>query len=71
MKKNGSLQTPFHNAAKSSVDSRGAGVAQSNGYDMRGGQKGTAGKMEEVTTVNLPTGANLTTATVDGVANQR
>jgi len=38
---------------------------------MRGGEKGTPGKMQEVTTVSLPTGANLTTATVAGVANQK
>ena len=70
MKKIHGIQTPFYNAAKSSLDSNGAGVLQKNGYDMRGGEKGTPGKMEEVTTVSLPTTANLTSATVDGVANQ-
>lgn len=71
MKKIGSIQTPFSGAAKSMVESRGAGVATSNGFEMRGGEKGTPGKMEEVTTVSLngnnPTGQ----VNVTSIANQR
>ena len=71
MKNHGGLSSPFHNPFQASVDAAGNGVAERNGYDMRGGEKGTAGKMSEVTTVTLPTTANLTTPGVSIVANQK
>ena len=51
MKKNGSLQTPFEGAVISSKDSSGDWANVTNGLDIPGGRKGTAGVMPEVTTV--------------------
>jgi hypothetical protein len=65
----GSLQTPFTGAAKSGFDPSGAGVLQTNGYDIPGGQKGTAGKMPEVTIVSAGSVGNVKTVTADQVAN--
>lgn len=65
----GSIQTPFSGAAKSNIGPAGAGVVQTNGYDIPGGQKGTAGKMPEVTTVSAGSVGNVRTVTADQVAN--
>ena len=53
MKKIGDLQTPFHNSASQSTKITGDGVELSDGYKVSGGEKGTSGKISEVTTVKV------------------
>jgi len=70
MKKNGSLQTPFEGAVISSKDSSGDWANVTNGLDIPGGQKGTAGVMPEVTTVKAGTVGDVKQVTVQGIANR-
>lgn len=53
------LQTPFKDYIAPLPNMSGDGVAVRDGLDIPGGQKGTPGKMPEVTTVSIPSGKGV------------
>jgi hypothetical protein len=53
------MNTPFKDKIAPDQDVKGDWGGSTNGVDIPGGQKGTAGIMPEVTFVDAPGGANV------------